>query len=164
MQSWCAPGLCHSPFFCLYIRSVSGIFKSSSLSQLCADDITFYSSSKSVDELCQILSSDLRNFNEYLCECSLLLNQKIQFLVVCKPRQAIPCTTSIRLNMTIIAAVCQAKYLGLVIDSHLTFKAHVDSVCQSIDKKLGAYRRGRKYLRHIARRMFYLSVIQTTLT
>ena len=73
----------------------------------------------------------------------------------------IPCTTSIRLNMT---AVCQAKYLGLVIDSHLTFKAHVDSVCQSmIDKKLGVYRRGRKYLSHIARRMFYLSVIQTSL-
>ena len=66
--------------------------------------------------------------------------------------------------MTIIPAVCQAKYLGLVIDSHLTFKAHVDSVCQSIDKKLGAYRRGWKYSSHIARRMFYLSVIQTLLT
>ena len=91
-------------------------------------------------------------------------SQETQFLVACKPRQAIPCTTSIRLNMTIIPAVCQAKYLGLVIDSHRTFKAHVDSVYQSIDKKLGAYRRGRKYLSHIARRMFYLSVIQTSLT
>ena len=62
--------------FCLYIRSVPGIFKSSSLSKLYADDITFYTSSKSVEELCQILSPDLRNFNEYLCERSLLLNPR----------------------------------------------------------------------------------------
>ena len=100
--------------FCLYLCSVPGIFKSGGLSPLYANDITFYTSSKSVDELCQILSSDLRNLNEYLCKCSLLLNpQKTQFLVVCKLRQAIPCTTSIRLNMISIPTVCQAKYLDL---------------------------------------------------
>ena len=63
-------------FFCLIIRSVPGMFKSSSLSQLYADDITFYTSSKSVEELCQILSPDLSNWNEYLCERSLLLNPR----------------------------------------------------------------------------------------
>ena len=49
----------------------------------------FYTSSKSVDELCQILSSELRNLNEYLCERSLLLNpQKTQFLVLRSSMQA----------------------------------------------------------------------------
>ena len=60
--------------FCLYIRSVPGIFKSGSLSQLYADEITVYTSSKSVDELCEILPSDLRNLHECLCERFLLLN------------------------------------------------------------------------------------------
>ena len=58
----------------------------------------------------------------------------------------------------------EAKYLGVIIDSHLTFKGQVESVCRSIEKKLGAYRRRRKYLSHTARRMFYISVIETSLT
>ena len=152
--------------FCLYIRSVpSSIFLSRSMSQLYVDDITFYTSSESIDTLCDTLSSDLGNLNNYLCERSLLLNPlKTQFLVISKPSQSIPCATSIHLNTTVIPAVSEAKYLGVIIDSHLTFKGQVESVCRSIEKKLGAYRRGRKYLSHTARRMFYISVIQTSLT
>ena len=153
--------------FCLHIRSVPSVFLSgvTSMSQLYADDITFYTSSESIDKLCDTLSSDLANLNKYLCERSLLLNPlKTQFLVISKPSQSIPCATSIHLNTTVIPAVYEAKYLGVIIDSHLTFKGQVESVCRSIEKQLGAYRRGRKYLSHTARRMSYISVIQTSLT
>ena len=133
--------------FCLYIRSVPSVFLSGSMSQLYADDITFCTSSESIDTLCDTLSSDLGNLNKYLCEGSLLLNPlKTQFLVISKPSQSIPRATSIHLNTTVIPAVSEAKYLGVIIDSHLTFKGQVESVCRSIEKKLGAYRRGRNYL------------------
>ena len=56
------------------------------------------------------LSSDLKNLNEYLCKRSLLFKPHMtQFIVVCKPSHTVPRTTSIRLDTTIILAVCQAS-------------------------------------------------------
>ena len=62
-----------------------------------------------------------------------------------------------------IPMVESAKYLGIIIDQHLSFKAQVDHVCDKVNQKLGSFRHGRRHLTTAARRLFYLSIIQSTL-
>ena len=55
------------------------------------------------------------------------------------------------------------KYLGLLIDEHLTFQPQVEKVCGAVFGKIAAFRHGRKNLTPEAKRTFYLSIVQSTL-
>ena len=55
------------------------------------------------------------------------------------------------------------KYLGVIIDSTLSWEAHVDSVVSKVAIKIGTLRRAGNSLTQAARRQNYLSVIQSDL-
>ena len=74
-----------------------------------------------------------------------------------------PPNLSIVFGSTVIAPSDEVKYLGLTLDSTLSFSAHVNYLRKDIGKKLGAFRRGRRNLAVQARRQFYLSVVQSKL-
>ena len=123
-------------------------------------------SGRDINAITADLSGDLHQLDQYLDAKSLVLNpQKTQFIVICRPSHdiGIPANTSLSLNGVAITRTEQVKYLGLIIDYHLSFEAQVDNVCTQIDKKLGGYRGGRELLDHAAKRSFYLSVLQSTL-
>ena len=54
-------------------------------------------------------------------------------------------------------------YLGVYIDAHLNFDRQVQHVCDNVNKKLAAFRHGRRNLTTAARRIFYISIIRSTL-
>ena len=56
-----------------------------------------------------------------------------------------------------------ARYLGIIIDEHLSFAEQVTRVVTVVKQKVAAFRHGRRNLSLSARRLFYLSIIQPTL-
>ena len=70
-----------------------------------------------------------------------------------------------RLTCRVITISCceQAKYLGVTIDEHLTFAPHVKEVCAKAYGKVSTFKHGQRNVSKLARRLFYLSIVQSTL-
>ena len=58
-----------------------------------------------------------------------------------------------------IPLVSNTRLLGVIVDSKLSWKDHVDQVCLKVNRKIGALRRSFCQLTPTARRTFFLSVI-----
>ena len=131
---------------------------------LYADDTTLYASGKCPRILMSYLEGDFSVVKQHLTDRGLLLNSsKSQVLLIHSRRSHPPPNLSIVCGSTVIAPSDEVKYLGLTLDSTLSFSAHVNSLREDIGKKLGAFRRGRRNLAVQARRQFYLSVVQSKL-
>ena len=100
--------------------------------------------------------------DQYLTDLGLVLNpSKTKFILIHRPTSSVTiCKPHLTCRMP---ASSSAKYLGLMIDENLTFRPQVEYVCDSIHRKLGAFKHGRRNLSHAAKRIFYLSVLQPTL-
>ena len=71
-----------------------------------------------------------------------------------------PSRLQVNLDGKPIEQVHCAKYLGLLIDSHLTFSRQVEKVAWKVAGLTGALRRYRRKLDIKSRRMFYIALIQ----
>jgi len=149
--------------FCIYINDVHTIL-SKSISQLFADDIAFYVTSISPHIISHTLSLELQNLDRYLDGKGLLLNpNKTQFIMLRRPNKPLPEGLSVSCRGSTLTPVRSARYLGIIIDEHLTFEEQVEKVCTQANGKVAAFRHGRRNLSYSARRLFYLSIIQSTL-
>ena len=77
--------------------------------------------------------------------------------------QQCPADILIRCCDATLSIVNEYKYLGVIIDSTLSWEAHVDCVVSKVAKKIGTLRRAGNSLTQAARRQYYLSVIQSDL-
>ena len=119
--------------FSIYIRHVTSIF-THSVSQLYADDIAFYNIGRHIPAIMQQLQADLSALALHLDERGLVLNPtKTQFLLLRRPNTPgtdeeayVTCKGS-----TIIPA-STVKYLGILVDEHLTFRPQVERVCSAV--------------------------------
>jgi len=149
--------------FCIYIRDAPQLFRKS-LSQLYADDIAFYIAARSCQVVIDGLQEDLLNLDSYLTTKGLMLNPtKTKFLVLRRPNRQIPANVKLSCRGVDIRPCSSARYLGLIIDEHLTFSEHVEHTCRVVNQKVGAFRHGRRNLSKASRRIFYLSIIQSSL-
>ena len=144
--------------FSLYIRDAPDVFTTDS--QLFADDIAFYTANPSLSHVVSTLNNDLDKLDQYLSRKGLLLNpSKTRFMVLRKPCHQL----SLTCRGITISCCKQAKYLGVTIDEHLTFAPHVKEVCAKAYGKVSTFKHGRRNLSNMARRLFYLSIVQSTL-
>jgi len=149
--------------FSVYVRHVPGKFLRSHCHQF-ADDIAFYVARKDVFEIKDILSRELNVLNRYLTDVGLLLNpKKTKFMILRRKGTALPADLALDCAGTIIPISASARYLGLIIDQHLTFEEQVNSVATKVFSKIRAFARIRDTVSHEAKRIFYLSLIQSTL-
>ena len=150
--------------FSLYIRDAPDVFSTDS--QLFADDIAFYTANPSLSHVVSTLNSDLDKLDQYLSRKGLLLDpSKTRFMVLRKPCHQLSEHCRLTCRRTCITIYCckQAKYLGVTIDEHLTFAPHVKEVCGKAYGKVSTFKHGRRNLSKVARRLFYLSIVQSTL-
>ena len=58
-------------------------------------------------------------------------------------------------NLTLVICECKSqKYLGLILDSRLTFNEHIDYIKNKVSKRIGAMYRSKKLLPFKYRKMF----------
>ena len=149
--------------FSIYIRDVATCFAFST-SQLFADDIAFDFAHRDAAVITSKLNNDIQRLDDYLTNKGLILNPtKTKFLLLRRRSVAQPDDISLSCRDTQITPSSSARYLGVIIDTHLTFRDHVKMICAAVNQKTGAFRHNRRNVTMQARRMFYVSIIQSTL-
>ena len=122
--------------FLLYINDLPNISKKLKFF-LFADDTNIYLESDNLRSLEYIMNKELEKLYEWLCINRLSLNiLKTNFVIFCpinKPKSPV----TILINNEAIDEVPNVKYLGILIDSQLTFKSHIDELRKKISRAIG---------------------------
>ena len=133
--------------FILYINDLHEYLQECQIS-LYADDTALYTSAKSQIEIKLTFQIELTVVCEWLRANKLTLNANKTKYVIFGTRQKL--TSKPDLNSTVgdnkIERVSSLKYLGVILDEHLTFDEHVAYILTKSSKKLGILRQARDYL------------------
>ena len=151
--------------FLLYTRKVPEVLSATKTikSVLFADDILIYCSGRTPTTLAACLSEAATRLRTWLAERGLCINvNKTKAMLLPPKHQQCPADILIQCCDATLSIVNEFKYLG-VIDSTLSWEAHVDSMVSKVAKKIGTLRRAGNSLTQAARRQYYLSVIQSDL-
>ena len=102
-----------------------------------ADDTAFYVADKSIANVSSSLNKDLKNLHSWLCANKLSLHiGKTNSMLICnhqKLRHLGDQDLNIRLDSETVTQVESLPYLGVTIDSRLTFNDQISSVVKKIN-------------------------------
>jgi len=104
---------------------------------LFADDANIYLESENLTYLKNTMNEELVKLYEWLCINRLSLNiSKTNFVIFC-PTNKPKIPVNIMINKEQINEVPYVKYLGILLDSQLSFKYHIDEVKKKISRSIG---------------------------
>ena len=124
--------------FLLYINDLPNCTKSKV--SLFADDIFLKMESANLSELRIQANKEMKNISNWLIANKLTLNIKKSKYMIIGKRKNIPTEEfSLVLDGTEEILRCKEyKYLGVIIDDKLTWKSHIQLICEKIGKTCGA--------------------------
>ena len=142
--------------FLIYINDLPSI--SNKLKNfLFADDTNIYYESNDLANLEKIINSELKILYQWLCSNRLALNiDKTNFVLFHSQRKTINKPVTILINKKAISQVNYVKYLGVLIDSNLSWKYHIHELCKKISKTIGVLYKIRRIVNsHILSNLYY---------
>ena len=133
--------------FLLYINDLHYCIKTSETYHF-ADDTHLLNFSKSVWSLCGRVNADLRILVTWLRANKISLNAgKTEFVIFRSPWKSLDCyPPRLKLAGKILTPSKSVKYLGVHLDEHLNWKAHVSSVAPKLRRANGALSKLRHYV------------------
>ena len=135
--------------FLVYINDISTAITNSKISMY-ADDTVVYISHADVNLSIPLLQSDLNRVYTWCNSNKLTINCKKTKLCMFGMRSAIKKskTQDVQLSLSnqILERVCSYKYLGLILDEHLTFNKHIKELKRIVSHKLYLLSKIRKYI------------------
>jgi hypothetical protein len=103
-----------------------------------ADDTNLLYAHKDPKTLKNVVNKDLARLFQWLCANRLSLNvAKTEFLIFKPPRRPLPERIVLSLNNKKIFESFKMKYLGLILDSRLTFRAHINELSKKLSQSIG---------------------------
>lgn len=128
-----------------------------------ADDTIIYLEGNNVEELINVINSELKDLSEWFAVNKLKLNvNKTKAMCITSEneyRRIMDHQRVITIEGENIEFVEVVKYLGVMVDYKLSFKNHVDYICKKIGKRLGVMYRIKNSLTQYARYMLYNAII-----
>ena len=144
--------------FLLYINDLPNISNKLKFYLFADDTNIFYQCSK-LDSLQTTVNTELKKLSIWLNSNRLALNiSKTNFVIFASKNKPLKNVTLL-LNKKAIEQKDHVKYLGVLIDSKLTFKVHITAVSKRIAKATGIMYRIRKYVDNKTLTMIYYSLI-----
>ena len=120
--------------FSLFINDLPMVVASSKC-VMYADDVKIYRQISS-DSDCGFLQKDLDNIGKWSSDWRLILNpQKCASFTITLKR--LPVLHSYHINNTPLQRVAEVRELGIILDSKLTFSAHINATVASANRALG---------------------------
>ena len=120
-----------------------------------ADDTAFYFSAKSVQEVSQVLQSELESVFRWLLTNKLSLHiGKTNSMLICSQQKRLHLENEdlcIHLENKNIDQVKSIKYLGLTIDEKLKYDEYMKCLFGKLNRSIGVLRRASKYIDQISR-------------
>ena len=146
--------------FILYINDLYTFLNDASVS-LYADDTALYTSASTQIEIKLTLQIELTVVCEWLKANKLTLNANKTKYVIFGTKQQL--TTKPDLNLYVgqdkIDRVESMKYLGVILDDHLSFDEHIKYIINKSSKKLGVLQRSREFLNKSTKILLYKSLV-----
>lgn len=145
--------------FLIYINDLSKI--SNSLYMIMyADDTNVFISGKNLKDLEIVMNRELAFLSEWLRANKLSLNVSKTHYMIFSPSK-IKHNQNIKLKIIDeeIHSVNQTKFLGVILDSHLTWKPHVKYISSKVSKSVGIISKARKYLNQKSLQCLYYSFV-----
>ena len=148
--------------FLVYINDLPNCLNTST-PRMFADDTSISYSSDSIEQLQNVMNSELKNLNDWLITNKLSLNiTKTEFMII-GSRQRVNASQDnidIRIDDHEVKRVHSTRSLGLHIDSHLTWSVHIEKVCKKISSAIGALKRIRSFITTKTAVEVYFALIQ----
>ena len=129
--------------FLLYINDLTSVSENC-FSVMFADDTNTFITGKYMDVLCHQLNEDLRNVQEWLHCNKLSLNVLKTHYMVFTSRNRVIDDIDVKIQGVQIQRVYATKFLGVQIDSQLTWKIHMEYTCKKFSKCVGILCKARK--------------------
>jgi hypothetical protein len=147
--------------FILYINDIAKVLKHTKI-KLFADDTLLYITGKDKNDMISKLNEDLDNIYKWLCINRLKLNADKSVFIILNDKKQVP-TGNVIIGEYVLQRVSEIRYLGVVIDEKLNFKAHVEYVLNKANKKLNFLFRTRRKLPKSTRKLLYCSLVGSNL-
>lgn len=147
--------------FLLYINDI-GNLPLTGIPKLFADDTALFYPNQDVSSVVTSIKGDLQILVKYFDTNLLSLNlSKTKYMVFHSPRKKIPQHISPSLGSVVIEKVSNFKYLGLVLDSTLSWGDHIDYVQKKVSSLCGIMYRVSKFVPRNALMTFYHGCIHS---
>ena len=123
---------------------------------LFADDTNVLISGKNLEQLQEKLNNELKNIETWLIANKLSLNVgKTKYIIFTSKRRIYNARhIKLYINDTQLERVQSTKFLGLVIDSHLTWKEHIQCIKLKISRTIGILYK----IKHILNRSTFMTI------
>ena len=126
---------------------------------LFADDTNIFYQCPNLEDLQRVLNRELKKLSLWLNANRLALNiSKTNFVIFAAKNKPLKNITLL-INKKAIQQKDFVKYLGVLIDSKLTFKEHIMAISKKVSRITGAMYRIRNYVNDNTLRMIYFSLI-----
>ena len=134
-------------FFILYVNDMQHAIQGSDI-QLYADDTVIYSSGSSAEDAASNFPPNLNKFAKWCSSNKLSLNVKKTKLMAFGTQHKVKKSKSVKMSIDgkFLQQVPTYKNLGIVLDSTLTYRYHVNSVIHSVLYKTNVLSQIRKFL------------------
>ena len=150
--------------FLIYINDFANIC-SSMQAILYADDTNVFISGRNIDEMIDKMNCELKNVTRWLNTNKLSLNVcKTHYVIFAPGRKCASPTAQVIIDNCIVSREYSTMFLGVKIDSKLTWWDHVQYIKKKIAKNVGVLSRAKHLLKRSTMLSLYYSFIYPYLT
>ena len=145
--------------FLLYINDLSKV-SDVLLLLLFADDSNLFLSGKCPERLIEQMNNEMKKNIDWLNINKLYLNfKKTHFIIFRKRRGNIHIDNDLVVDNEKISMSNHTKFLGVMVDSHLTYESHINHIKGKISRGIGILYKAKKYLNESALLTMYYAFI-----
>ena len=131
---------------------------------LYADDTNIFITGTNINELIFTLNQELKHLVKWLEANKLFFNTDETHFMIFSLKKSVTVESEILLNNTAIKQVPCTKFLGVYINSKLSWKDHIVYVKNKISKGIGIINKARKYFDQNTLRTLYYSFVYPYVT
>jgi hypothetical protein len=125
-----------------------------------ADDTNVFINGSSMQQIAQLMNSELKKIHTWLNTNKLSLNiSKTQYIIFKTKIKKIDSYDDIKIDGNVIDRVESAKFVGLILDSELKWHSHVQHVKKKIAKGIGVICKARKVFNRQTLLLLYNSFV-----
>lgn len=145
--------------FLLYINDLTNV-SNVLFPLLFADDSNMFVIGRNPDELINIMNNEMTKIVDWLRINKLSLNlMKTHFMIFRRSRTKLTISKSLVIDNVTIQMVKETKFLGMIIDEHLNFGAHITNIKQKVSRGLGVLFKAKRYVHECTLLTLYYAFI-----
>ena len=150
--------------FLIYINDLHNAIKFSKTRHF-ADDTNLLIENNSLKQLQKQLNYDLRQLCRWLKANKISLNcNKTELILFRHPNKPINYDLKVKINGKKLLTSNYVKYLGIILDSHLNWSYHADSLSTKLTRAAGMLSKIRHYVSSATLRNIYFGIFSSLLT